>query len=72
MSGSQAPAYIRPSKTEDWEPYREIIAELYRTKKLKEVMEDMESVYYFKATQVDLFPSLPFLPREGSISCGLD
>lgn len=51
MSG-QAPSYIRPSKAEDWEPYRDIIAELYRTKKLKDVMEEMEAVYYFKATYV--------------------
>ncbi len=51
MSGSQAgSSYIRPQKAEDWEPFRDIIAELYRTKKLKEVMEEMETVYYFKAT----------------------
>ncbi len=49
-----APSYVRPSKAEDWEPYRHIIAELYRTKKLKEVIEEMEAVYYFKATQVFL------------------
>ncbi len=47
-----APSYVRPNKAEDWEPYRHIITELYRTKKLKEVIEEMESVYYFKATQV--------------------
>jgi len=47
-----APSYIRPTKAEDWEPYRQIIADLYATKKLKEVMEEMETVYYFKATQV--------------------
>ena len=51
MSGGQASSsYLRPTKAEDWEPYREIIAELYRTKKLKDVMEEMETVYFFKAT----------------------
>ena len=51
MSGSQSSSsYLRPSKAEDWEPYREIIAELYRTKKLKDVMDEMEKVYFFKAT----------------------
>ena len=45
-----APSYIRPEKAEDWEPYRDIIAELYRTKKLKDVMDEMETVYFFKAT----------------------
>ncbi|TLD09900.1 hypothetical protein PgNI_05869 [Pyricularia grisea] len=42
--------YVRPSRPEDWEPYRAIIEELYKTQKLKDVMETMERVYFFKAT----------------------
>ncbi|TLD25005.1 hypothetical protein PspLS_05905 [Pyricularia sp. CBS 133598] len=42
--------YVRPSRPEDWEPYRAIIEELYKTQKLKDVMDTMERVYFFKAT----------------------
>ncbi|KAL8377098.1 hypothetical protein RB595_007983 [Gaeumannomyces hyphopodioides] len=42
--------YFRPSRTEDWEPYRAIIEALYKEKKLKEVMDTMETSYSFKAT----------------------
>lgn len=46
------PAVFRPSKPEDWEPYREIIAHLYNTMnmKLKDVMTEMQLTYNFKAT----------------------
>ncbi|SPQ20123.1 1b61e22c-2f0b-4aed-8aad-a42d7b09f665 [Thermothielavioides terrestris] len=49
---SQA-AVFRPSKPEDWEPYRDIIAHLYNTMnmKLKDVMAEMEATYTFKATE---------------------
>jgi hypothetical protein len=42
----------RPSKPEDWEPCRDIIAHLYNTMnmKLKDVMTEMEVTYNFKAT----------------------
>jgi hypothetical protein len=45
-------AMFRPSKPEDWEPYREIIAHLYNTMnmKLKDVMTEMQLTYNFKAT----------------------
>jgi len=45
-------ASFRPSKPEDWEPYREIIAHLYNTMnmKLKDVMAEMQVTYGFKAT----------------------
>ena len=38
--------------TQDWEPYREIITELYITKKwkLQQVKDHMEQEYSFKAT----------------------
>ncbi|KAK1755887.1 Clr5 domain-containing protein [Echria macrotheca] len=42
---------IRPTKPEDWERWRDIIAHLYNTMKLKEVMAEMESKYKFKATE---------------------
>ncbi|EHA56897.1 hypothetical protein MGG_06790 [Pyricularia oryzae 70-15] len=42
--------YVRPTRPEDWEPYRGIIEELYKTQKLKDVMDTMERVYFFKAT----------------------
>lgn len=42
--------YIRPSRSEDWEPYRAIIEALYKEKKLKDVMDTMEATYSFKAT----------------------
>ncbi|KAK3306848.1 Clr5 domain-containing protein [Chaetomium strumarium] len=50
----QGPAtMIRPSKPEDWEPFREIIAHLYNTMnmKLKDVMTEMQLTYNFKATE---------------------
>ncbi|KAJ4300168.1 hypothetical protein N0V88_002837 [Collariella sp. IMI 366227] len=52
-SQGQAPASFRPSKPEDWEPYREVIAHLYNTMnmKLKDVMTEMEVTYSFKATE---------------------
>ena len=45
-------ATYRPSKPEDWEPYRDIIAHLYNTlnMKLKDVMTEMQVTYSFKAT----------------------
>ncbi|KAL8404630.1 hypothetical protein RB594_009475 [Gaeumannomyces avenae] len=42
--------YFRPSRTEDWEPYRAVIEALYKEKKLKDVMDTMETSYSFKAT----------------------
>ncbi|KAL2019312.1 hypothetical protein VTK56DRAFT_9779 [Thermocarpiscus australiensis] len=42
---------FRPSNPEDWEPYREIIAHLYSTMTLKDVMAEMQTTYYFKATE---------------------
>jgi hypothetical protein len=47
-----AVAMYRPSKPEDWEPYRDIIAHLYNTMnmKLKDVMTEMQVSYNFKAT----------------------
>jgi len=52
--GSSKSTLFRPSKASDWEPYQATIADLYldQNKKLKEVIEEMETVYYFKATQV--------------------
>jgi hypothetical protein len=46
------PAIFRPSKPEDWEPYYEVIAHYYNTMnmRLKDVMAEMETTYYFKAT----------------------
>ncbi|KAL2189920.1 hypothetical protein L209DRAFT_749867 [Thermothelomyces heterothallicus CBS 203.75] len=46
-------ACYRPSKPEDWEPYRDIIAHLYNTlnMKLKDVMSEMQLTYNFKATE---------------------
>ena len=41
---------FRPSRPEDWEGYRDVITDLYGSKKLKDVMKDMERHYYFKAT----------------------
>ncbi|KAK0745009.1 Clr5 domain-containing protein [Apiosordaria backusii] len=45
------PAAFRPSRAEDWEPYRDIIAHLYNTMKLKDVMTEMQMIYNFKATE---------------------
>ncbi|KAK3390815.1 Clr5 domain-containing protein [Podospora didyma] len=45
------PAMFRPNKPEDWEPYRELIANLYNEMKLKDVMTEMQMVYHFKATE---------------------
>ena len=55
QSAQQQPlpvAAYRPSKPEDWEPYRDIIAHLYNTMnmKLKDVMTEMQVTYNFKAT----------------------
>jgi len=44
------PMMVRPSRAEDWEPYRDIIAHLYNTMKLKDVMTEMQMTYSFKAT----------------------
>lgn len=55
------PAMFRPTKAEDWEPYRDIIAHLYNTMKLKDVMTEMQATYNFKATYV-----LCFSPIFGS------
>jgi len=49
MSGSSQ-NFVRPEKAEDWEPYQAEISRLYKTKKLKDVMEEMESRWGFKAT----------------------
>ncbi|KAK1831135.1 Clr5 domain-containing protein [Podospora conica] len=42
---------FRPSKSQDWEPYRETIALLYETMKLKDVMLEMQLSHGFKATE---------------------
>ena len=44
------PSMFRPTKAEDWEPYRDTIAHLYNTMKLKDVMAEMQAAYQFKAT----------------------
>ncbi|KAK3938805.1 Clr5 domain-containing protein [Diplogelasinospora grovesii] len=48
---SDAPQMFRPSKPEDWEPYRDVIAHLYTTMKLKDVMVEMQTRHQFKATE---------------------
>ena len=54
---------FRPSRPEDWEGYRDVITDLYGSKKLKDVMKDMERHYYFKATYENyLFFLLPLPP----------
>ncbi|KAK4187122.1 hypothetical protein QBC35DRAFT_474863 [Podospora australis] len=45
------PVMFRPSRAEDWEPYRDVIAHMYNTMKLKDVMTEMEVNYHFKATE---------------------
>lgn len=47
---------FRPSKPADWEPYRDAIAHYYITMnmKLKDVMPEMETTYFFKATSAAL------------------
>jgi hypothetical protein len=45
------PKMFRPSKPEDWEQYREVIANLYNSMKLKDVMTEMQVSYNFKATE---------------------
>ncbi|KAK2066921.1 hypothetical protein P8C59_000699 [Phyllachora maydis] len=51
-SSSRATAStIRPQKSEDWEPYRDAITQLYGSSRLKEVMADMQAMYGFKATE---------------------
>ncbi|KAK3688342.1 Clr5 domain-containing protein [Podospora appendiculata] len=42
---------FRPTKPEDWEPYRDIIGDLYTMMKLKEVMAEMQIRHHFKATE---------------------
>ncbi|KAK1774418.1 Clr5 domain-containing protein [Copromyces sp. CBS 386.78] len=42
---------FRPTRPEDWEPYRDLIAHLYTTMKLKDVMNEMHSRHNFKATE---------------------
>jgi len=43
---------FRPTKSDDWEPYREVIRDLYHTQalKLKDVMATMQTQHGFKAT----------------------
>lgn len=41
---------VRPENHEDWEPYKEIIAQLYTEVRLKDVMREMQRSYGFKAT----------------------
>jgi hypothetical protein len=41
---------VRPSNSDDWEPYKDVIAQLYTEVKLKDVMREMERSYGFKAT----------------------
>lgn len=43
---------FRPTKPEDWEPYRELIGHLYTYMKLKDVMTEMQDQHHFKATCV--------------------
>ncbi|KAK3379243.1 Clr5 domain-containing protein [Lasiosphaeria ovina] len=45
------PPMFRPTKPEDWEPYRDLIAHLYNEMKLKDVMTEMQVVHRFKATE---------------------
>jgi len=47
---SSSASYLRPSKAEDWEPYREVITTMYATKTLAVVMDSMEKEYGFRAT----------------------
>ncbi|KAK3502969.1 Clr5 domain-containing protein [Neurospora crassa] len=42
---------FRPTRPEDWEPYRDLIAHLYTTMKLKDVMNEMHTRHNFKATE---------------------
>ncbi|KAI1076619.1 hypothetical protein F5B20DRAFT_313740 [Whalleya microplaca] len=44
-------SFFRPKHAEDWEEWREIISELYKTMELKVVMREMEEVHRFKATE---------------------
>jgi hypothetical protein len=41
---------FRPTKPEDWEGYRDVIADLYTTMKLRDVMAEMQARHSFKAT----------------------
>jgi len=41
---------FRPTKPEDWERFRDTIADLYNTMKLKDVMVEMQATHGFKAT----------------------
>jgi Clr5-like protein len=49
-AGPPVPQPIRPTHPEDWEPYKEVISQLYTEVKLKDVMREMERNYGFKAT----------------------
>jgi hypothetical protein len=42
--------FVRPESSSDWEPYREIISQLYEEIRLKDVIVEMERSYNFKAT----------------------
>jgi len=64
---------FRPSKSQDWEPYRETIAALYEIMKLKDVMLEMQLSHGFKATWVTseqhdstLFPTANARPERSS------
>lgn len=39
-----------PKYSEDWEPYKEIVTDLYNTMTMKEVRERLEKDYNFKVT----------------------
>jgi hypothetical protein len=42
--------FVRPTSSSDWEPYREVISQLYEEIRLKDVILEMERTYSFKAT----------------------
>ncbi|RKU48907.1 hypothetical protein DL546_008856 [Coniochaeta pulveracea] len=42
---------VRPASSSDWEPYREVISQLYEEIRLKDVIIEMERSYNFKATE---------------------
>jgi hypothetical protein len=50
-SRSSSPNMFRPTKPEDWERFKEPIADLYTTMKLKDVMAEMQARHGFKATE---------------------
>jgi hypothetical protein len=57
------PLPFRPRSSEDWQPYRPIILNLYINDqlKLKDVKEIMERDYGFVASYLFPFPSLSYL-----------